>query len=134
METNTRQRKQDCKFRPACQNTPKLTPKERQMAIKKWHCNRFNNRAVTPSFFLGTSLLLVACAGTPPEGTLANEDMECTMVTVTGSNMPIRDCRPRRQSADIDEQNREAALNSVRDIQLLDEAGPQSLGADSLGF
>jgi hypothetical protein len=103
------------------------------MARKQLQDNTLIKRALAPSL-VAASLLLAACAGTPPEGTVASEDMECVMVPVTGSRMPLRDCRPREVWEAIAAAQREAAANSARDIILLDEAGNAALGADSLGF
>lgn len=90
-------------------------------------------RLLAPATMLGSLLLLGACAGTPAAGT-ASADEECVYVKVTGSNLPVKDCRPRGEREALAAQQQEAAQNSARDIQLLDEAGDRSLGADSLGF
>jgi hypothetical protein len=82
---------------------------------------------------LSAVLLLTACAGTPGGG-VASAEEDCVYVRVTGSNLPVKDCRPRGEREALAAQQREAAQNSARDIQLLDEAGDRSLGADSLGF
>lgn len=86
---------------------------------------------LAPATLVGSLLLLTACAGTPSSGT-ASADEECVYVRVTGSNLPIKECRSRAEREAIAARNEEAAQNSLRDIQLLDEAGDQSLGADSL--
>ena len=76
-------------------------------------------------------LLLASCAGTPANDT-ARADEECVYVRVTGSNLPIKECRSKAERDALAAQQQEAAQNSARDIQLLDETGGASLGADSL--
>ena len=87
--------------------------------------------ALLPAAAISAALLLGACAGTP-SGDTASADEECVYVKVTGSNLPIKECRSRAEREAIAAANEQAAQNSLRDIQLLDEAGDQSLGADSL--
>lgn len=81
--------------------------------------------------FMVLGLLLVSCAGTPANDT-ARADEECVYVRVTGSNLPIKECRSKAERDAIAAQQQAAAQNSARDIQLLDETGGASLGADSL--
>lgn len=95
----------------------------------------FGSGIFRPLFALSgilAALLLGACVGTPAENAQAGADEECVYVRVTGSNLPVKECRSRAEREAIAARNQEAAQNSARDIQLLDEAGNQSLGADSL--
>lgn len=86
--------------------------------------------ALTPVLAAGAVLLLAACAGTPSGGVAGAE--ECVYVRVTGSNLPVKECRSREEREAIAAANEQAVQNSVRDIQLLDEVGDRALGADSL--
>ncbi|HHX81368.1 MAG TPA: hypothetical protein GX696_00105 [Pseudomonadaceae bacterium] len=105
------------------------------MKIARLQVNGFHNNVAVqvlkgaPLIVLG--LLLASCAGTPANNT-AGADEECVYVRVTGSNLPIKECRSKAERDAIAAQQQAAAQNSVRDIQLLDETGGASLGADSL--
>lgn len=104
--------------------------------MKHWYTRNklLSGRATglfAPATLLGSLLLLTSCAGTPSADS-ASADEECVYVRVTGSNLPIKECRSRAEREAIAAANEQAAQNSLRDIQLLDEAGDQSLGADSL--
>lgn len=79
---------------------------------------------------LFAAALLAACAN-PPRDT-ASADQECVYVKVTGSNMPVRDCRPRAEREALAEQTGEAAQQGLSDLRRLEEFGVASPGADSL--
>lgn len=79
---------------------------------------------------LVAACLLTACAN-PPRDT-ANADQECVYVKVTGSNMPVKECRTAEERAALAAQNEEAAQQGLSDLRRLDEFGVASPGADSL--
>ncbi|MGV3591132.1 MAG: hypothetical protein ACO1PZ_05540 [Gammaproteobacteria bacterium] len=81
-------------------------------------------------FVLFASALLVSCAN-PPRDT-AGADQECVYVKVTGSNMPVKECRTAAEREALAAQNEEAAQQGLRDLRALDEFGVASPGADSL--
>lgn len=74
-------------------------------------------------------LLLTSCANPPAT---ADAGQECVYVKVTGSNLPVKDCRPRAEREALAAQNEEAAQQGLRDLRNLDEFGVASPGADSL--
>lgn len=80
---------------------------------------------------LGSALLLAACAN-PVDTAAADGDQECVYVRVTGSNLPVKECRSRAERETLAAQNEEAAQQGLRDLRNLDEFGVASPGAESL--
>lgn len=76
------------------------------------------------------ALLLVSCAGDPARSARAGE--ECVYVKVTGSNLPVKECRTAEERAAIAAMEREAGEQGVRNQRDLDEFGVEAAGADSL--
>lgn len=76
------------------------------------------------------ALLVVSCAGDPANS--ANAGEVCEYVRVTGSNMPIKECRSPEERAAIAAREREAAEQGLRNQRDLDEFGVESVGAASL--
>jgi hypothetical protein len=108
----------------------RMTNKRPQVAVRYVDARISHPLLALPGMFC--ALLLGACAGTPAGNAQAGSDQECVYVRVTGSNLPVKECRSREEREAIAAREREAAQNSARDIQLLDEAGDRALGADSL--
>src|SRR5690606_19702500 len=83
--------------------------KERQMKSKHVQYPGVAGRgglALTPVLAAGAVLLLAACAGTPPGGVAGAE--ECVYVRVTGSNLPVKECRSREEREAIAAANEQA--------------------------
>jgi hypothetical protein len=85
---------------------------------------------VLPVCTLVLGLLLVSCAGTTNSQAGAGE--ECVYVKVTGSNLPVKECRSAAEREAIAANNRQASDEYFQDALLLEETGGASLGADSL--
>lgn len=81
-------------------------------------------------FVLFAAALLASCANPPRDA--ASADQECVYVKVTGSNMPVKECRTTEEREALAAQNEEAAQEGLRDLRALDEFGVASPGADSL--
>jgi hypothetical protein len=76
-------------------------------------------------------LLLASCANPPPTDAQGNAQ-ECVYVRVTGSNLPVKECRTQAEREALAARNREAAEQGVEDLRKLDEFGVESAGAASL--
>lgn len=77
------------------------------------------------------ALALASCVN-PVDTSQAAAGQECVYVKVTGSNMPVKECRTREEREALAEQNAEAAQQGLRDLRTLEEFGVESPGADSL--
>jgi hypothetical protein len=106
------------------------------MALKHLRVNRLISQTVrafspTSALVLVLGFLLASCAGTA-NPTQAGAEVECVYVKVTGSNLPVKECRSKAEREALAAETREASEDLFRQNQTLDEFGTESVGADSL--
>jgi hypothetical protein len=69
---------------------------------------------------LASGFLLTSCRN-PSRDLQATDGQECVYVRVTGSNLPVRQCRTAEESAALAAQEREGAEEGLDDLQDLQE-------------
>jgi hypothetical protein len=84
-------------------------------------------RIVQAVCLLASALLLVSCRN-PGRDLQASSDQECVYVEVTGSNLPVKQCRTREERDALAAQEREGAEEGLDDLQDLQEFGVENGG------
>ena len=88
-----------------------------------------DRRLLTAATGLTALLLLASCANPVPADQAANGQV-CEYVRVTGSNLPVKQCRS--QDEVLAAAERDAAEQGLRDLQVLQEYEGKAPGGDSL--
>jgi len=89
---------------------------------------RRTHRLLPAACILASGLLLAAC--TNPVRDTAGQ--ECVYVRVTGSNLPVKECRTAEERAALAARERDAAEQGLDNLQDLQEYGVEAPGAASL--
>lgn len=88
-------------------------------------------RIVPAACLLASGLLLVSCKNPVPDAQ-ASDGMECVYVRVTGSNLPVKQCRTAEERAALAASEREGAVQALDNLQDLQEYEGKAPGGDSL--
>jgi hypothetical protein len=87
---------------------------------------------IRPTCMMLVATTLLASCVNPVNSDQAGVEQECVYVKVTGSNLPVKECRTAEERAALAAQREEAAQQGLRDLRNLDEFGVAAPGAASL--
>jgi hypothetical protein len=99
--------------------------------LKNTDSNGASARSCGRAAFPLLVLLLASCAN-PPPADQAGTGEECVYVRVTGSNLPVKECRTAAEREAIAATEREASEQGLRDLRQLEEYDGKAPGGDSI--